>query len=142
LWPSDSAFDEADYQDAFSADTAHALSRPPEQWARHVLEGASRPMRTFLRVGWRYALGFPLTKDDSVLGWPVVAESDGWVVLQQQSWVFGVALLMLVADGKLTWSTRVKYRSRVARPAWFLIGMIHRRFAPRALRRAVADAAR
>jgi hypothetical protein len=136
LWPVEAPYADADYEDAFTASTEHALSRLPEDWARYVLEGASAPMRWFLRVGWRFALGFPLTTTNSVLGWPVVAESAEWVALRQQSWLFGVALLMRISDGELTWATRVKYRSPVSRAAWSLVGLIHRRFAPRAVHRA------
>jgi hypothetical protein len=95
-------------------------------------------MRIFLRLGWRYALGFPLASTDAVLGWPVVAESSGWVALGQQSWLLGVVLLMRTGDGRLTWATRVKYRSRAAKALWLIVGVIHRRYAPRALRRAAS----
>lgn len=141
LWPTCAPFDDADYVDAFKASTPNALGRPPETWARLVLEGASLPTRTFLRVGWRFGLGFPLVRRNSVLGWPVVAKATDWVVLQQQSWLFGVALIMRAIDGELTWATRVKYRSPLAPAAWWVVGVIHRRFAPRALQRAVTRAA-
>jgi hypothetical protein len=98
-------------------------------------------MRIFLRVGWRFGLGFRLARRDAVLGWPVVAESSDWIVLQQTSWLFGVALVMRVTDGQLTWATRVKYSSPVARATWLVVGVLHRRFAPRALHRAVTRAA-
>jgi len=75
-----------------------------------------------------------------VLGWPVVAESSDWVVLQQRSWLFGVALLMRVMDGEISWATRVRYSSRLAGATWSVIGVLHRHFAPRALHRAVARA--
>jgi hypothetical protein len=136
LWPREAPLSDADYADVFTADPADALEHSPELWARRVLEGASLPMRLFLRLGWRFGLGFPLARDNAVLGWPVVAASSGWVVLEQQSWLFGVALLMRTADGRLTWATRVKYRSPVSRAAWTVVGLLHRRFAPRALRRA------
>lgn len=96
-------------------------------------------MRLFLQFGWRYALGFPLARTNAVLGWPVVARSDDWVALGQQSWLFGVVLLMRTSEGQLTWATRVEYRSRVSKVVWAIVGMIHRRYAPRALRRAAAD---
>ncbi|HWA64863.1 MAG TPA: hypothetical protein VG899_00660 [Mycobacteriales bacterium] len=126
----------ADYTDVFTAVALDALSRSPQDWARLVLEGASLPMRVFLRVGWRWGLGFPLTGTDSILGWPVVAELPGQVTLAQQSWLFGVALLMCTTDGELSWTTSVTYRSRISPVVWGMVGPIHRRFAPRALRRA------
>lgn len=141
-WPVGVAYADADYADAFTAPTLDALMRTPEDWARRVLEGASRPMRLFLRVGWRYFLGFPLVGADGVLGWPVTAEADGWVALEQCSWLFGVVLLMRASDGELVWATRVKYRSPVSRVAWAVVRPIHHRFAPRALRRAVGWGAR
>lgn len=140
VWPAGAPFDDADYEDVFSESAPHASTESPEQWARYVLEGASRPMRTFLRLGWRYGLGFRPVRRDAVLGWPAVAQADGWVILRQDSWLFGVALLMRASEDRLTWATRVKYESPAARPAWRLIGIIHRRFAPRALRRALAQA--
>jgi hypothetical protein len=127
---------DADYTDTYTAGVPDVSSRTPQDWARRVLEGASLPMRVFLRLGWRYGLGFPLTRTNSVLGWPVVAESTGSVSLEQQSWLFGVVLLMCTGDGELTWTTSVTYRSRLSRPVWSVVGPIHRRFAPRALRRA------
>jgi hypothetical protein len=141
LWPIASPLAEADYADVFTAATAKAMSHSPEQWARYILEGASVPMRIFLRVGWRFGLGFALARRNAVLGWPVMAGSPDWVVLQQRSWLFEVALLMRVTDGQLSWATRVRYSSPIAGAAWLLIGVLHRRFAPRALRRAVANAA-
>lgn len=140
LWPSTAPFADPDYADAFTVSTTRASSCSPEQWARHILEGASLPMRLFLLVGWRCALGFRLARRDAVLGWPVVAEAADWVVLQQQSWLFGVALLMRVRDDELSWATRVSYTSPVAGAAWSVIGVLHRRFAPRALHRAAAHA--
>lgn len=136
IWPAEAPYADADYDDVFTASTTDARATSPEQWARYVLEGASRPMRLFLRLGWRFGLGFPLTSINSVLGWPVVAQSSDWVVLQQQSWLFGVVLLMRVSEGELTWATRVKYRSRASAFAWEVVGLIHRRFAPRAVQRA------
>jgi hypothetical protein len=140
-WPADAPLADADYADGFAAATPHALGESPEQWARHVLEGASPAMRLVLRLGWRFGLGFRPARHRAVLGGPVVAQSGDWVVLQQQSWLFGVALLMRAAEGRLTWATRVKYRSPVAGVTWAVVGMIHRRFAPRALQRAVRQAA-
>lgn len=140
LWPAAAPYDDADYADTFTVCTPKALSCSPEHWARHILEGASLPMRTFLIIGWRFGLGFSLASRDAVLGWPVVAESADWIILQQRSWLFGVALLLRVADGQLSWATRVSYSSPVARIAWSAIGVLHRRFAPRALRRAAASA--
>jgi hypothetical protein len=135
LWPADLPY-RADYADAFSAFTPDAVSCSPEEWTRRTLEGASLPMRLFLRFGWRFGLGFPLARTNAVLGWPVVAESADWIALGQQSWLFGVVLLMRTGAGQITWATRVEYRSPVARAAWSVVGLIHRRFAPRALRRA------
>jgi hypothetical protein len=141
LWPEDAPFGDADYADAFTASTPKASSHSPEHWARYVLEGASLPMRMFLRLGWRFGLGFPLARRNAVLGWPIVAQSTDWIVLEQRSWLFCVALLMRATDGQLTWATRVKYSSPVSHGAWLLVGLLHRRYAPLALRRAVADAA-
>lgn len=136
LWPAHLSNGEADYEDAFTARAPAASKDSPEHWARRVLEGASLPTRLFLRVGWRL-LGFRLQRVDAVLGWPVISRSADWVVLQQTSWLFGVALLMRAADGELTWATRVSFRSPLAQPVWRIVGAIHRRYAPRALQRAV-----
>ena len=131
---------EAEYADEFIASITDALSRSPEEWARQVLEGASWPMRAFLRIGWRYFLGFPLVRDNAVLGWPIVTISDNGIVLAQSSWLMGVVLEMRTSEAGLSWATRVDYRSPLARPAWAVVRPIHRRYAPRALRRA-ADSA-
>lgn len=133
------ALNDADYSDMFTALTPDALSHTPQDWARRVLEGASLPMRIFLQLGWHYGLGFPPSHTNAVLGWPLVAESADSVTLEQQSWLFGVVLLMRTNDGELTWSTQVMYRSRLAPAVWLVVGLIHRRFAPRALRRAAAS---
>ena len=136
LWPAELPYADADYGDAFTALTADVSGRTPEQWAREILEGASAPMRLFLRFGWRYVLGFRLARTNAVLGWPVIAQATDWVALEQKSWLFAVVLLMRMTDDKLTWATRVEYRSPVSRAAWSIVGLIHRRYAPRALRRA------
>jgi hypothetical protein len=133
------ATNDADYTDTFTALTPDARTHSPQDWARRVLEGASVPMRIFLRLGWRYGLGFRLARVNAVLGWPVVTESDDRVELEQQSWLFGVVLVMSTCDGRLTWTTHVTYRSWLSPAAWGIVGLIHRRFAPRALRRAAAS---
>ncbi|HWC33409.1 MAG TPA: hypothetical protein VG650_01155 [Mycobacteriales bacterium] len=136
-WPIEAPLADAHYVDAFTAITPIAGSRTPREWAQQILESASFPMRVFLLVGWRCGLGFRLTRRNAVLGWPVLTESADWVVLRQGSWLFEVALLMRVTDDQLTWSTRVKHSSAVGRGTWCAVGRLHRRFAPRALRRAV-----
>jgi hypothetical protein len=137
-WPDEAPHPDVDYEDAFTASVPDALSRSPEIWAREVLEGASWPMRAFLRVGWRYFLCFRLARDNAVLGWPVVASDDGWVALEQSSWLYDVVLLMRASEHELTWATRVTFRSPASRPVWWIVGAIHRRYAPRALQRASA----
>lgn len=106
---------------------------------RAALDGAPFWLRWFVRLGWRFVLGFQPSSARNVLGWPIVATTADCVVLEQQSPLFAAALLMRRAPNSLIWATRVDYKRRGARLLWSLIGLIHRRIVPYVLRRAATS---
>jgi hypothetical protein len=103
---------------------------------RDSLEGAPVALRKFVAIGWRIILGFRPRRDSSILGWPIVASTHDYVVLEQQSQLFHAALLLRTADGQLIWATRVVYRTRASKPVWAVVGILHRRISPYVLGRA------
>lgn len=133
---------ENDYSDAFSASLdAGAVPSAPEEWSRLLLEGPAAPMRWFLRVGWRTALGLKLGPNDSpdhVLGWRIGGRGPGWVRLEQESRLLRAALVTRVEGGRLTQATFVRYRNRFAPLIWAPVSVLHRRIVPHLLRRATS----
>ena len=130
---------EHDYSDAFSTSLHDgAMSSAAENWTRLMLEGPAAPMRWFLRVGWRTALGLKLGPNDSpdhVLGWTIGGRGPGWVRLEQESRLLRAALVTHVESERLTRATFVRYRNRLAPLIWAPVSLLHRRIVPHLLRR-------
>lgn len=128
-----------DYADAFRVDSPVVAGHVAEDWMRLVLERLSRPARWFVLTGWTLVLGFrlrPLHGTDRLLGWQIVHNDADRLVLEQRSWLLTAHLLLCRDRGGLTWLTFVRFeRPRVARPVWAVVGVIHRRIVPLALRR-------
>lgn len=109
---------------------------------RDSLEGAPFALRRFVAIGWRLVLGFRPARAHSIFGWPIVAATDDYVVVEQQSRLFHAALLLRTGAGELTWATRVTYRTKASKPVWAVVGILHRRISPYVLVRAAKRGAR
>jgi hypothetical protein len=130
---------EYDYTVAFDAPLVAGDSRSPEQLARATFEGAPRPMRWFLVVGWRFALGLrlgPRSSPEYVLGWTIVARESDSVTLGLASWLFTARLVIRIAQSRVTHSTYVSYDRRIAAVIWPPVSVLHCQIVPRLLRRA------
>ncbi|HEX3900083.1 MAG TPA: hypothetical protein VHW74_13000 [Mycobacteriales bacterium] len=142
LWPVDEPCSDADYDDQFVAPASKATDRSAEQWMRDSLEGAPVALRKFVTIGWRLVLGFRPHRDNAIFGWPIVAKTHEYVVLEQQSRLFHAALLLRTHDGEVTWATRVVYKTKTSKAVWAVVGILHRRISPYVLGRAARRSAR
>lgn len=104
--------------------------RTPEDWARATFEGAPGPVRTILRLGWRWGLGLrlgPFPAAGHVLGWPVLDSGPDRIVLAVRSAVLGPCRLVFDVDaGRLLLTTAIRYEHRVSRPVWTVVAPVHR----------------
>jgi hypothetical protein len=126
---------EADYADAFrvTAEGYHS----PERWARRALEsGPALQRRLFALTVWQCSLGLRLGPSDSrhhVAGWAIVENEPEILVLRAQSWLITGVMVFEASDSAAIWTTLVEYEARPAGAVWGVIGIGHRRLAPRAL---------
>jgi hypothetical protein len=133
--PARSRLPGADYGDAFriTADGYHS----PEHWARRALESGSPIVRRlFALTVWQGALGLrlgPSNSADHVAGWAIVENEPGIIVLQADSWLITGAMVFDVSDAQATWTTLLSYEAPAARGVWGVLGLAHRRLAPRVL---------
>jgi hypothetical protein len=65
-----------------------------------------------------------------------VAAKQEYVVLEQQSRLVHASLLLRADDRRLTWATRVVYKTPASKPVCAVVGTLHRRISPYVLRRA------
>jgi Protein of unknown function (DUF2867) len=134
---------DADYTDAFDADTTGAEARSPEQWARATFDDAPVAMRWFLLAGWRAVLGLrfgPLRSPDHILGWHVLDRTASSVVLELRSWFLTCHLVFWTSDTRLVFSSSIRYERKIGRVVWPPVSIIHRRVVPYLLRHAIAGA--
>jgi Protein of unknown function (DUF2867) len=128
-----------DYSDAFAVRTEITDTRTPEEWSRAVFEDAPRPVRWFLLVGWRAALGFrlgPRPSPDHVLGWWIVTATPGAIRLELRSALMTGHLVLRLDHPHAVITTVVLYRHRAARALWATVAPIHRQVVPYLLRHA------
>ena len=117
-------------------------SRPAEQWARGVFEGAPRPLRWFIVTGWIVGLGLrlgPRPSASHVLGWKILSSTPTTIALGVDSFVLSAHLVVHVQDRRVVHATFVRYERRPARILWTAAAPIHRRVVPYLLRRAAAN---
>jgi hypothetical protein len=131
-----------DYTDSFGAELAPGDGRSPEQWARAVFEGASRPVRWFLIAGFRFGLGLrfgPRRSPEHILGWAIVERAQDAITLQAQSWFLTSRLVLRTDGSRGTQSTFVRYDRPIAAFLWPPVAILHRQIVPRLVRRAAAS---
>jgi hypothetical protein len=131
------------YHDSFHQVRSAGDQRSALDWFRAAFEGAPRPMRWVLVVGWRAVLLLRLdggTSPLSVLGWRVTRSDDTTAQLGADSPLMTAVLTLNLRDRDVEWTTDVSFRNRAGRILWALSGPLHRVVVPHRLRRA-ADAA-
>ena len=129
------------YTYACEVETSPMDSRSPEQWARAVFEGAPTPLRWFIVLGWRVALGLRLGPRQSpsyVLGWKILSTTPDVVVLGVESFLLRAQLVIRVHESQVLHATFVHYERRAARVVWTVAAPIHRLVIPFLLRHAAA----
>lgn len=127
------------YASAFELSVPGAEERSPEQWLRAVFEGAPRPVRWLVRVGWRVGLGVrlgPFSVPERVFGCPLVRSDDEAAIFEMESKLIAAHNVVLVRDGRVRCATFVRYERPSARALWSVAAVIHIRLAPYLLRRA------
>jgi hypothetical protein len=105
-------------------------ARTAEDWARAVFEGAPGPVRTVLRLGWRWGLQLrlgPFPAAGHILGWPILESGPDRLVLGVRSAVLGPCRLVVEVDpDRMLLSTAIRYGHRFSRPVWTVVGPVHR----------------
>lgn len=117
-----------DYADSFTVETG--LAADPEWWARALFGDVPSAPEIVI---WELLLRFRLNRDHSpftVAGWVIGGRGDGWIRLEQQSWLMAVDLVVHVPPGQLSLTTLVQYFTRLAPAAWLPLSLIHRRLVP------------
>jgi len=130
-----------DYSDSFVAEIATEDDRSPEQLARAVFEGAPRPVRLFLVVGFRYGLGLkfgPRSSPEHVLGWAIIDREPDSITLESRSWMLTSRLVFRTEESQVSVSTFVRYDRPIAKVIWPPVSVLHCQIVPRLLRRAAA----
>jgi hypothetical protein len=132
-----------DYSDSFAAETATEDDLSPEQLARTVFEGAPRPVRWFLLVGFRYGLNLRLasrTSPEHVLGWAIIDRQANSITIESRSWYLTSRLLFQTEEARVKLSTYVRYDRPIAKVLWPPVSILHRQILPRLLRHAASHA--
>ena len=132
-----------DYSDSFATETATEDDLSPEQLARAVFEGAPRPARWFLLIGFRYGLGLrfgPHPSPEHVLGWAIIDSTPASITIESRSWYLTSRLLFQTEPARVTLSTYVRYDKRIAAVLWPPVSILHRQILPRLLRQAASHA--
>lgn len=130
-----------DYADCFAITPAPETGRSAKAWMREVLEGAPRPVRWFVRFGWRVGLGLrpgPRDSPTHVLGWRIESCTPVAIVLTEQSALVTAHLVLRADTSELRLATFVRYEHRAARAVWTIGSIVHRRIAPYLLTRAAS----
>jgi hypothetical protein len=130
-----------DYRDSFELTTSSEDTRSAEQWMRAAFEGAPRPVRWFLLLGWRLVLGLrlgPLSAPDYILGWRIASREHNEVRIELQSALMRACLTLHLAGSMAVWHTNVYYIRPMARLLWEPVGVIHRQVVPYLLKRATS----
>lgn len=118
-----------DFCGGFERPVGEHDSRSAEQWARAVFEQAPAPVRVFLLLGWRGVLGLRLgPRHDAghVLGWRIEDARHDELRLGSESWLIDAVNVVRLGDGRVTWTTRVHYRNRLAPLVWSLVLPFHK----------------
>jgi hypothetical protein len=128
-----------DYSDFFAEIASE--DRGPEQLARAVFEGAPRPVRLFLVLGFRYGLGLkfgPRSSPEHVLGWAIIDREPDSITIESRSWMLTSRLVFRTEESQVSVSTFVRYDSPIAKVIWPPVSILHCQIVPRLLRRAAA----
>jgi hypothetical protein len=128
-----------DYSDSFTAEISTGNHCDPEQLARAVFEGAPRPVRLFLVLGFRYGLGLkfgPRSSPEHVLGWAIIDREPDSITLESRSWMLTSRLVFRTEESRVSMSTFVRYDRPIAKVLWPPVSLLHCQIVPRLLQHA------
>jgi len=135
---------EYDFCGAFECPVGAHDSRSAEQWARSVFEQAPMPVRWFLLVGWRGVLGLrmgPRHDARHVLGWRIADARPDELTLASDSWLIDAINVVQLHEGRVVWTTCVRYLSRFAPLVWAVVLPMHKVTVSLLLKRAARSGA-
>jgi hypothetical protein len=124
--------DRADYADVFTAQTAGAMRRSPEQWMRALLDDPSLSMRAVILgavLVQRLVLGMPVgvqRTPESVHGWRIADRGDQWIRLEATSRLMTGHLILALSERQVSFATFVRYNTRRAAYIWPPVSRLHR----------------
>lgn len=131
------------YAEEFATRITRRPPYTPDRWARVVYEDAPKPLRAFLRFGWRAGLGLRLGAPGSaehVLGWRIAEVEEDAIRLATSSPLLDAELILHNTAEHAVITSKVRLRRPVARPLWAAALPLHRRLIPLMLRQAVRRA--
>lgn len=111
----------------------------PEEWLREAWEKAAPSVRMFLRVAWRYGLGFRLGRTVDcmhILGWRITESTSSQVTVEVDSRLMGATNAVIVDGDQLRWRTVVSYQNSIGKLLWIAATVIHQWLVPRLMSRA------
>ena len=114
----------------YAAQVSSSVSLDALAWARAAFQGAPRPTRAFLIIGWWMLIlnGPPKSDVTHVLGWPVTQTTPQMAVLQRHSrWGIDATLLFATQQDLVTFSSAMVFTSSSGRIIWAAVAPIHRR---------------
>lgn len=122
-----------DYSDAYEVDAEEANRWTAEEWARATFEKAPLLLRSFVAVGWKYALRLnlgPPSDIEHILGAKIVRRGVGAITMEMDGPVLRAHLVFLVEQSQVTLATLVNYKHPIARLVWPIAAQLHIRTAP------------
>ena len=131
-----STMESPDYVDVFTVASV-VTDTSPEQWARATVEGVSPWGRL---IAWRMLCGLRLESQPSpehLAGWRIADRGDSWIRMEASSWFMTAHIVFHVDEGRVSFTTFVRYDNPVAALVWPAVSIVHRRAVPDLLRHAV-----
>lgn len=132
-----SNMDSPDYASLFTATTAQAADRSPEEWARAIVAGVPAASRLIV---WRAICGLrldPGASADHIAGWRIADRGETWLRAEAASSFLTAHIVFQVDDRQLSFATFVRYDRPRAAVVWPPVAVVHHRAVPYLLRTAV-----
>ncbi|MFF5217888.1 hypothetical protein [Micromonospora sp. NPDC000442] len=131
-----SSLSRIDYADHFVLPTNAAAT--VEQWARVMFGDTPDAIELFL---WRGLMGLRLSRTpsaDTVAGWRIGEQGDGWIRLEAASWFLAANLVVQASGDSVALGTFLRYDRWLAHLVWPPLSVLHRRLVPGVLRKAAS----
>jgi hypothetical protein len=124
---------EPDYAYGYAVWPRRSCEWSAEDCARQMFEGAPKPIRVGVVLGWRFGLLLrlgPLQAPTHVLGWRIAQRTRTDVLLSVSSPLLDARLVIQVRGGITRHLTLIRFRRKLSRVLWALAAPIHERVIP------------